>query len=67
MNLCYVTACVSLPAGIRVVSNAGGINPLMCAAALDQMARKAGVDLKIAVVTGDDILGEVTDISVIRS
>ncbi|XP_060034904.1 uncharacterized protein LOC107522863 isoform X2 [Erinaceus europaeus] len=44
--------------GVRVVSNAGGTNPHACAAALDQMARKAGVDLKIAVVTGDDILGE---------
>lgn len=44
--------------GVRVVSNAGGTNPLMCAAALDKMAKKAGVDLKIAVVTGDDILGE---------
>ncbi|XP_036280004.1 uncharacterized protein LOC118711147 isoform X2 [Pipistrellus kuhlii] len=44
--------------GVRVVSNAGGTNPLMCAAALDKVARKAGVDLKIAVVTGDDILGE---------
>ncbi|XP_066136410.1 uncharacterized protein [Saccopteryx bilineata] len=44
--------------GVRVVSNAGGTNPLLCAAALDKMARKAGVDLKIAVVTGDDIMGE---------
>lgn len=44
--------------GVRVVSNAGGTNPLMCAAALDKVARKAGVDVKIAVVTGDDILGE---------
>lgn len=48
-----------------MVSNAGSTNPLMCAAALDKMARKAGVDLKIAVVTGDDILGEVIDIHVI--
>ena len=40
-------------------------NPLECAAALDKMARKAGVNLKIAVVTGDDIMGEVTDIYVI--
>ncbi|KAM7140474.1 uncharacterized protein WM277_013203 [Molossus nigricans] len=44
--------------GVRVVSNAGGTNPLACAAALDKMAREAGVDLKIAVVTGDDILAE---------
>ncbi|XP_037353657.1 uncharacterized protein LOC119234757 [Talpa occidentalis] len=44
--------------GVRVVANAGGINPIQCAAALDQVARKAGVDLKIAVVTGDDIMAE---------
>lgn len=50
---------VSLPAGVRVTSNAGGTNPLVCAAALDQMARKAGVDLNIAVVTGDDVMREV--------
>lgn len=45
--------------GIRVVSNAGGINPLACAAALQQVAKKADVDMKIAVVTGDDLIGEV--------
>ncbi|XP_074087673.1 uncharacterized protein LOC141519187 [Macrotis lagotis] len=44
--------------GIRVISNAGGTNPLACAKALHRVARKADVDLKIAVITGDDIMGE---------
>lgn len=35
------------------------MNPLACAAALQQVAKKADVDLKIAVVTGDDLTGEV--------
>ncbi len=41
--------------GIRIVSNAGGINPLAAKAALDARAAAAGVDLAIAVVTGDDL------------
>ncbi len=41
--------------GIRVVSNAGGINPLACKEALVRAAEAAGVDLRIAVVLGDDI------------
>ncbi|KAG8454001.1 hypothetical protein GDO86_000576 [Hymenochirus boettgeri] len=43
-------------AGIRVVSNAGGNNPLACAAALEEVVKKANLDLKIAVVTGDDLM-----------
>ncbi|XP_071545172.1 uncharacterized protein [Panulirus ornatus] len=42
--------------GIRILSNAGGINPHGCAAALKQAAEKAGVELKVAVVTGDDLM-----------
>jgi len=45
--------------GIRVISNAGGINPLACAAALQEVAEKADIDLKIAVITGDDLMSEV--------
>ncbi|GFX19276.1 uncharacterized protein TNCV_3014161 [Trichonephila clavipes] len=41
---------------IRVVANAGGINPHSCANALKAVAKKLNVDLKIAVVTGDDLL-----------
>lgn len=41
--------------GIKVVSNAGGINPKGCAAALETLARELGVDIRIAVVEGDDV------------
>ncbi|XP_062493445.1 uncharacterized protein LOC134173465 isoform X3 [Pezoporus occidentalis] len=44
--------------GVRVISNAGGVNPLACAAALQEVAKKADVDLKIAVVAGDDLMSE---------
>ena len=42
--------------GIRVVSNAGGVNPQGCAAALATLAAAQGISLKIAVVTGDDVM-----------
>lgn len=41
--------------GIKVVSNAGGINPRGCAAALARLAEQQGVILHIAVVEGDDV------------
>ncbi|HVV94246.1 MAG TPA: acyclic terpene utilization AtuA family protein [Hyphomicrobiales bacterium] len=41
--------------GIRVLSNAGGINPRGCADALRRLAEEAGVTLRIAVVEGDDV------------
>jgi hypothetical protein len=39
-----------------LLSNAGGINPQACAAALRKAAEAAGVRLRIAVVEGDDLL-----------
>lgn len=46
---------------IRVISNAGGVNPSACAAALATACDRAGVSLKIAVLHGDNLqpkLGE---------
>ncbi|MDI3259597.1 MAG: DUF1446 domain-containing protein [Sinobacteraceae bacterium] len=42
--------------GIRVVANAGGVNPLACKKALEDVARAAGLEVKIGVVLGDDLL-----------
>ncbi|MFW6098511.1 MAG: acyclic terpene utilization AtuA family protein, partial [bacterium] len=42
--------------GIRVVTNAGGINPHGCAQALAAVAAEQGVTLRIAVVEGDDVM-----------
>jgi hypothetical protein len=44
--------------GIRVTSNAGGVNPRACAEAVREVARKLGLSgkVRIALVTGDDML-----------
>ncbi|MCE9659928.1 MAG: DUF1446 domain-containing protein [Burkholderiales bacterium] len=49
-------------AGIKVVSNAGGINPHGCAKALAQLIEAAGLHLRIAVVEGDDVNAQVRDL-----
>ncbi|MDI3384566.1 acyclic terpene utilization AtuA family protein [Xenophilus aerolatus] len=43
---------------IRVVSNAGGVHPEACAEALRALAREQGVDVRVAVVLGDDVSGQ---------
>ncbi|MFL5579259.1 MAG: acyclic terpene utilization AtuA family protein [Gemmatimonadaceae bacterium] len=43
-----------LERGVRVIANAGGVNPPACAAAVTALA--GGDRLKIGVVTGDDLL-----------
>jgi hypothetical protein len=45
----------ALAKGIRIVSNAGGINPEGCAQALRALAVELDVELRIAVVSGDDV------------
>src|SRR4051812_15861652 len=50
--------------GVRVVANAGGVNPPACAAAVREVARKHGVadKLRIGVVTGDDLLPRIDEL-----
>ena len=43
---------------ITVLSNAGGLNLNACRKALMNEAEKAGIDLKIALVIGDDLMEE---------
>lgn len=47
--------------GIRVVANAGGVNPLACKKALEEAAAKAGVSVRVGVVLGDDLNGRRKD------
>ncbi len=44
--------------GVRVIANAGGVNPPACAAAVRAVAARAGAadKLRVGVVTGDDLL-----------
>jgi hypothetical protein len=40
---------------IRVIANAGGVNPMGCRDALLAVAARQGIPIKVATVTGDDI------------
>ena len=44
--------------GVRVIANAGGVNPIACAQAVLEVARarNAAGKLRVGVVTGDDLL-----------
>jgi len=48
---------------IRVVTNAGGVNPEGCAAALVEAGRRAGVPgAKVAMVRGDDLMARLDEL-----
>ncbi len=46
---------LALEKGVRIVSNAGGLNPAGLATKLREVATALGLDPKIAYVTGDDL------------
>ena len=48
---------------IKIVTNAGGLDPQGLADALRAQAEEAGLKPKIAVVTGDDVTGRVADLT----
>jgi hypothetical protein len=46
----------ALDRGVKIVSNAGGLNPVGLADAITTLAERLGLHPKIAYVTGDDLL-----------
>ncbi len=47
--------------GVKILSNAGGVNPRACGEAMRAAVKAAGADLKVAVIEGDDLLARATD------
>lgn len=64
----FVTAVMKplLPAlaeqGIKVVTNAGGVNAPACKAALEALIKDAGLSLTVAAVSGDDLLARADEL-----
>ncbi|GAB3309283.1 acyclic terpene utilization AtuA family protein [Epidermidibacterium keratini] len=51
-----------LEKGIKIVSNAGGLNPGGAARAVEKLAGQLGLPVRVGVVTGDDILARVPEL-----
>ena len=49
--------------GVKLITNAGGVNPIACANAARAVIKDRGLDLKVAVVTGDDLMAQKDKIS----
>lgn len=63
--LTQLEECLPLIAkkGTRVISSAGGINPIGMGRKIVQMAQKQGLDIKVGVVYGDDIVDQLYELS----
>jgi len=44
---------------IKVITNAGGVNPEVCKKRLLNLAKELNLDIKIAIIKGDDILNDI--------
>ena len=51
---------------VKILSNAGGVNPRACGEAIRLLVKAAGLDLKVAVVEGDDLLARATEFSAVK-
>ena len=48
--------------GIRILANAGGLNPRACRARVLEVARKLGLEVQVGVVEGDDLTPRLGDL-----
>jgi hypothetical protein len=48
---------LALERGVKIVSNAGGLNPAGLATAVRSLAERLGLDVSVAHVEGDDLVG----------
>lgn len=62
--LCQLEDCLGLAVErqVRIVVNAGGLNPHGCAAAVEALAARLGVPVGVAVVDGDDLTGRAAEL-----
>ncbi|MDA0636062.1 DUF1446 domain-containing protein [Nonomuraea sp. MCN248] len=51
-----------LERGIKIVSNAGGLDPAGCAQAVRELADRLGLSARVAHVAGDDLMGRDLDL-----
>ena len=49
--------------GVKILSNAGGVNPAACGAAVRALIKEQGLDLTVAVITGDDLLSRADELA----
>jgi len=52
--------------GVKIISNAGGVNPAACADAIRTLIEEQGLGLRVAVISGDDLLDRAVDIAASR-
>lgn len=51
---------LAIERGVRIVSNAGGLNPAGLASRIEQLADSAGLEVSVAYVDGDDLRSAAT-------
>jgi len=51
-----------LDKGVKIITNAGGVNPQSCRSELIQLAKSSGKEIKIGVIQGDDIFPTLSEL-----
>ena len=56
-------AATCVERGIKIVSNAGGLNPASMAARVEELLERLGVDAKVAYIDGDNLLPDLAQLT----